>query len=327
MSSISGYDRQRREADTYNLFLSSLTARADPSLADRGWFVPAMFAQFKDSRNDLEISPDFVLYDGDICLLVEIKSGNNFEERHIRQMSRCRSFSIDAIENELENAQVDEKTPYDGSVRTVDSCIIYQDIDEEYIRNCRNEWEDCREALERLENETAILTQDFGGMLRHLTGSFESNRLDRLFDEGVKLPQNPKNEIMVTENMEKEILAVAICDIWGETAVNHEDPVCVNVTEIRDYFAPRFNIPSDRANRVLYYLNKVGACDHVDGLKYEFQYGHLSEILTIEQTVREHPVDDFLTDDEDDIPDESQATFDEVLPDEENTTEDRENTE
>lgn len=325
MPDISGYDRQRREADAYNLFFSSLTARADPSLSERGWFVPAMFAEFRDTRNDLEISPDFVLYDGDICLLVEIKSGNNIEERHIRQMRRCRSFSIDAIENELENAQVDEKTPYDGSVRTVDSCIIYQDMNEEYIRNCRSEWEDCREALERVENETAILTQDFGGQLRHLAGSFESNRLDRLFDEGIELPQNPKNEVMITENMEKEILAVAICDVWGETAVNHEDPVSVNVTKIRNHFAPRFNLPSDRVNRVLYYLNKIGACDHVDGLEYEFRYGHLSEVLTIEQTVREHPVDEFLTDDDkENIPDESQVTFDEVLAEEEATdTEDR----
>lgn len=320
MSDISGYDRQRREADTYNLFFSSLTARADPSLSERGWFVPAMFAEFRDSRNDLEISPDFVLYDGDICLLVEIKSGNNIEERHIQQMGRCRSFSIDAIESELENAQVDEKTPYDGSVRTVDSCIIYQDMDEEYVQNCRSEWEDCREALENLENETALLTQDFGGQLRRLAGSFESNRLDRLFDEGINLPQNPKQEVMITENMEKEILAVAICDIWGETAVNHEDPVSVNVTEIRDYFAPRFNIPSDRVNRVLYYLKKIDACDHVDGLEYEFRYGHLPEVLTIEQTVRDHPVDDYLTDeDEEDMPDESQATFDEVFSDEEAT--------
>jgi len=240
-------------------------------------------------------------------------------------MRRCRSFSIDAIENELENAQVDEKTPYDGSVRTVDSCIIYQDMNEGYIRNCRSEWEDCREALERVENETAILTQDFGGQLRHLAGSFESNRLDRLFDEGIELPQNPKNEVMITENMEKEILAVAICDVWGETAVNHEDPVSVNVTKIRNHFAPRFNLPSDRVNRVLYYLNKIGACDHVDGLEYEFRYGHLSEVLTIEQTVREHPVDEFLTDDDkENIPDESQVTFDEVLAEEEATdTEDR----
>jgi len=314
MTDISGYDRQRREADTYNLFFSSLTSRADPSLSERGWFAPAMFAEFQDIRNDLEASPDFVLYDGDICLLVEMKSGNNIEDRHIRQMHNCSSFSIDAIEDELDNVQVDEKTPYDGSVRTVDSCTVYHDMDEEYIQDCRNEWEGCRKALERLESETAILTQDFGGDLRRIAGEFESNRLQRLFDDGVTLPQNPSNQIMLTENMEEEILAVAICDVWGEKAVNHEDPIKVNVNEIMSYFAPRFNLPSKRVNRVLYYLDKIGACDHTDGLEYEFSYGHLSDILTIEQTVRDNPVEETLTEqDEDDMPDGSQQTIGDIL--------------
>jgi len=313
MSESPNVDRQLREKQTYNLFYSAMTARATPCLADHGWRMPIKFGEIHDTYADVVSEPDFVLYDGDTCLLVEVKSGNNIEERHIRQMRRCNELTIDGVEDELEAADVQEKTPYDGSVRTIDRCIVYQDIDEEWVGNCRNEWENCRERLEELEEEAAVLTQDFGGKLRRVAGEFKSGRLQNRFDEGVELPENPKEEFVLTENMDKEILAIAICGIWGEQSIGHENPVEVNVNQIRDYFAPTFNVPPDRVNRVLYYLQEIGACDHVEDLTYEFSRDHISEVLQIMQTVRNELVEDVLEDvDEDHIPDEHQATLDMV---------------
>jgi hypothetical protein len=311
MSGLPEVERQFREVNSYNLFYSAMTARASPCLAEEGWFLPLMFGEIDDSYNDVTISPDFVLYDGDICFLIELKSGNNIEQRDVAQMSRCNDLSIDGVEEELRAADVQEKTPYDGTVRIIDSCIIYQDIDEDWLENCRNNWENCREQLEDLEEETAILTQDYGGQLHRLTGEFSSGRLQRLFDEGIELPLNPKEEIMLTEGMEKEILAIAICGIWGEQAIDHEEPVQTNVNEIRDYFAPRFNIPPRRVNRTLYYLNISDACNHIEDLTYEFTRDHLSQILQIKETIRSTRVEDILeTENEGDIPDEHQATLD-----------------
>lgn len=311
MSELPEVERQMREVRCYNLFYSIMTARASPCLADQGWFLPLFFGELNDSYTNTTVEPDFVLYDGDICLLVELKSGNNIDDRHIDQMERCNDLSIDGIEEELRDANVMEKTPYDGSVRTIDSCIVYQDIDEEWVSNCRNEWEDCQEMLEKLEQETAVLTQDHGGELRRLAGEFESNRLQRLFDDGIELPVSPKEEIILTEQMEKEVLAIAICDIWGEQVVDYEDPVQTNVNEVRDYFAPRFNIPTRRVNRTLYFLHKIDACDHVEDLTYEFSRDHIGEILQIKTTVRNDRVEDILEeDDEEHIPDEQQSTLD-----------------
>lgn len=113
--------------------------------------------------------------------------------------------------------------------------------------------------------------------------------------------------------MEKEILAVAICGIWGEQAVGYDDSVEVNVNQIRDHFAPTFNVPPKRVNRVLYYLTEIGACDHVEDLTYEFSHSHISEVLSIIQTVREERVEEVLDGvDEAHIPDEKQATLDMV---------------
>ncbi len=288
-----------------------MTARASPCLADLGWRMPIKFREINDPYSGVVSEPDFILYDGDICLLVEIKSGNNIEERHISQMQRCNELTIEGVEEELRDADVREKTPYDGSVRTIDRCIVYHDIDEDWINQCRNEWKNCQERLEALEREAAVLTQDFGGRLRRVAGEFKSGRLQNRFDEGIELPENPKEEFVLTEQMEKEILAIAICGIWGERSIGHENPVQANVNQIRDHFAPTFNIPPKRVNRVLYYLQEIGACTHIEDLTYEFSRDHITEVLQITQTVREKRVEEVLEDvDEDHIPDEQQATLD-----------------
>lgn len=310
MAGLPEVERQFTEVNAYNLFLSAVSPRANPSLAEHGWRVPMTFYKINDPYEDVVANPDFILYDGDICLLVEVKSGNNIEERHIHQIERCNAVSINGIEDEFETAEVVEDLPYDGTVRDIESCIIYQDIDEDWVSDCRNEWDDCQEMLEQLEAKAPILTQDYGGTLRRVAGQFESGRLQRRFNEGVELPANPKEEIMLTEQMEKEVLAVAICGTWGEQAMDHEDSVQTNINEIRDHFSPRFNVPPQKVNRVLYYLTEIGACDHVEDLTYEFDYTHLDEILTIKETVRNERVESVLNDvDEDHIPDERQATL------------------
>lgn len=55
---------------------------------------------------------------------------------------------------------------------------------------------------------------------------------------------------------------------------------------------------------------KVGACDHVVDLTYEFSRNHISEVLQIMQTVRRDPVDMLKDVDEDLIPDKQQAIWD-----------------
>ena len=313
MSDLPKVERQLREVNTYNLFFSALTERADPSLASSGWTMPMSFGVVEDPYNDVKAEPDFVLYDGDIVLFVEIKSGNNIENRHIDQMKRCNALSIQGIEEELTDAKVQAKTPYDGSVESFDCSIVYMDIDEEYIEKCRSEWDNCAEQLEAMEEQAAVLTQDYGGALRKIAGQFESGRLERTFTEGISLPENPPEQFMLTEQMEKETLAIAICDIWGERILDTATHVETNVNEIRDFFAPKYNLPPQRVNRTLYYLTEVDACEHIDGFKYRFNGDHISGILGIVNELRKESVEDTLADvDEDHIPDEHQATLDMV---------------
>jgi hypothetical protein len=309
MSGVDNIDRQFREVNAYNLFFSSINARASPSLSGQGWYAPLKFGEVADPFTDATVRPDFVLYNGTICLLVEIKSGNNIETRHIEQMARCRELSIDGVESELDDADVAGKTPYDGSLAEIESCIVYQDMDEDWIENCRNDWDDCGDALEDLEAETAILTQDYGERLRLIAGEFSTPELQELFTGGIQLPENPKEEFVLTEGMEKEILAVAICGIWGERIVDHEEPIETSVAQIRDHFAPVHNLPPQRVSRTLNYLDAIDACSHVEDLTYAFSRNNINQILGIKQTVRENPVEEVLSEGGA-LPDEQQATLD-----------------
>lgn len=288
-------ERQRREVNTYNLFYSAVSARADPSLAAHGVRIPVMFPVVVNRPDDIRAEPDFVLYDGATCVLAEIKSGNNISDRHIEQMRQCARVDIETAEDALEDAQVREKTSYDGTVTTVEPIIVYQDFDEDRIEQLRKDSQSFREALDALTEYAVMMTQDYGGELRVLEGAFEGDGdLQSLLERGVELPENPPDQVLLTEGMEHEILAMAICDVWGEQAVDHEEGVVVSRTEVRDYFAPRHNVDLGDLDLVFEFLDEFGACDQVGNNRYEFTLDHVEAVLQVESQVMSESVEDYL---------------------------------
>lgn len=297
---VTAGERQRREVNTYNLFYSAVTARADPPLFSRGVRIPIMFPVFEDSSEgrDIEAEPDIVLYDGSTCVLCEIKSGRNINERDIKQMEECDKVTIETAEEELKNAQVREKTGYDGSVTAVESVIVYQDMDEEYVEETSSESTNFQNALDRLTEHCVLMTQDYGGELRTLAGEFdEDGAMQTALRAGVELPENPPDEIMLTEGMEPEILSVAVTDIWGEQALDHDDGVQVSREEIRDFFAPRHNVNPGDLDLVFDFLTDIDACEKTGTHQYNFRREHMSEILGVEEMVMKQRVEDYFRED------------------------------
>lgn len=295
MAGLTEGERQRREINSYNLFYSAITARADPPLAAHGVRIPVMFPVIEDRPNGVRAEPDMVLYDGEVCVLVEIKSGNNIDQRDIKQMRECAALNIEAIEDALKDAQVREKTGYDGTVTAVEPIIVYQDLDEVYVEETRAESDRFSDTVNELTDYAVMMTQDYGSELRVLAGNFnETGGLQSLLQTGIELPINPPDEIMLTEGMEHEILAMAICDIWGEQAVDHDDGVDVTRNEVRDYFAPRHNIDLGDLDLVFKFLVDFGACDRVDNHHYEFTREHMGRILTVESQVMDKSVKEYL---------------------------------
>ena len=297
MPSVTAGVRQRREVNTYNLFYSAVTGRAEPPLSSRGVRVPVMFPVFKDKSEgkDVNAQPDIVMYDGSTCALCEIKSGHHIDERDIKQMEECDKVTIEKAEEELKNAQVREKTEYDGTVTAVESIIVYQDLDEEYIQEAESESEDFSETLDRLVDHAVLMTQDYGGKLRVLAGDFDNDgAMQSVLRTGVTLPENPQDEIMLTEGMEPEILTMAITDIWGEQALDHEDGVEVTREQVRDFFAPQHNVKAGDLELVFEFLKDIDACEEIGTYQYEFRREHMNAILGVEEMVMEQRVEEYL---------------------------------
>jgi len=81
------WERQKKEIEAYNLFLSAFKGVTDENgFLQNGFELPGLFPTIEG--RDVEAQPDFVLYDGEILLLVEVKQGDNFEERHISQIEK-----------------------------------------------------------------------------------------------------------------------------------------------------------------------------------------------------------------------------------------------
>lgn len=108
------------------------------------------------------------------------------------------------------------------------------------------------------------------------------------------MPQNPKKEFFLTDGLEKESIAVAICHEWGERAVKGSDGVVVTISDVRERFDYRPPDIPDIAD-VFQMLTHIGARDEGDSdREYVFQPEHMKEVLNIEQTVRTRPVNEYL---------------------------------
>ena len=291
---MSEWERQKKEINSYNLFLSGIVgAHRNPGLVDHGLGLIDPFLEIYDSQNDIQADPDFSLFNGDSLLLVEVKSGENVSQDHIDQMERYDQIGLEAAEDFLGDTGVDNPS----SVQRVESAIVYG---QEFIENCRSEWENCREKLSELESSIPVLTQKRGGKLQldSDTGFSDSN-IHSVLSSGIKLPKVPQRDIYLSENAEKESLAVSIChDIALNNLVGRFE---IEPIEIRNFFGQRPNLDIERIRRTLEYLHEIGACTfNPDNETFVFTEHHEDAIISIEEKVRSERVEETLSDENED---------------------------
>lgn len=280
-----GWSRQKKEIDAYNTFISSYHSRASyHGFSERGYVLTNYFPTIEDQYSNTTAEPDFILYNGNTFIQVEIKNSDNFEPRHKEQLERCTEITIQKAEEFLGKSEVGRRYGFDGDVYSVESCIVYQGINEEYIKKCRSEWENCREHLEEIEEVAPVLGQQTGGRLRILAGEFESDDLQHWLNYGISLPDNPRTTVSLTDGMELESIAVALCTNWGQKAVS--DKVSVTVRQVRQHFDHR-ELPPARINNAFRYLTDLGICEETSEREYTFSPEDLDDILNIERIISE----------------------------------------
>lgn len=282
--------RQKRELDSYNTFFSALKGEVTgQGLHDLGYRLVGRFLQVPDSRTGVEPSPDFLLYNGEILLLVEVKSGENISDRDLQQMEDSNALSIEAAQDYLNDTEIRSRGLDPDELGYVQPCIVYY---EDFIEDECKPYDGCVESLNELAREAAVLTQDKGSELRLETGDIADLSLEAALDDGISVPQIPDKNVYLTEGVEKECLAFSICHDCVQNNMG-KGRIRITPTDVTEFYANR-EIPLQRISRVLSFLDEVGACRRRDTEEYEFTTAHMSNIMDIEEILRERNVVEWL---------------------------------
>ncbi len=283
------WERQKRELDSYNTFFSAIKGDVTGhGFRDHGFRLVGRFLTIPDPRNDVEASPDFVLFDGETLLLAEVKSGENISERDISQMEACAQLGIEAVQDYLSDTEIRSEGYEPTGLRHIQPCIIYY---EDFIEECKTH-DACEEALSELEEHTAVLTQDKGSTLQLEGGLVVNEDLEEILSNGIPVPQLPDKNVYLTEGIEKECLAVSICYDCVQNNMG-KGRLTISEVDVMEHYANR-EIPLQRISDVLRFLDEVGACRETDDGKYAFTTGHLGNIVGVEDNFGENLVDEWL---------------------------------
>lgn len=259
------WKRQKKELQFYNTFFSAFEGYRDTGLNDLGYYVVSHFPERSIPPSDA--LPDFVLYNGSIFWMVELKSASsgepNINSEDVKQAEWMGDVAVGHAQDFLREVDAMGETGYEGDVDEVVSSFVYEGLDEEYVKKCRNEWDDCRRQLEALEKEASVLFQEPGSELRLVAGvdNLPESPLKSNLTEGISTSPNPRKHVHLTDGKERKSLAVAIGRIWGEKGA--EEETRVTATDVQTYFASRRTrrgVDRDDILKALSFLHSKDAC-------------------------------------------------------------------
>lgn len=295
------WEKQKREVDSYNVFFSAFKGNTEgDSLFDLDYRLAGMFVEIKDARNDVEVEPDFVLFNGSTLLLVEIKSGRNINERDIEQMESSDDLSIEAGIEWLRDAKPEQKGYDPNGLNNIEPAIVYY---QDFIEDCRDS-PGCSDALDDIAEYCTVLSQEKGGELRAERERIDDDELRELLTDGISVPTLVDKHVYLTENVNREILAYAIVHDGILNSIGKDKEIAIKPEDIVDRFRHR-QISSGKLNDSLAFLRQVGACVKVSG-EYVFRRSNLSDIMSLPDRLSETTVREFLSEEK---ADEGQRTL------------------
>ena len=285
------WERQKREIDSYNTFYAAIKGEvADGGLSDLGFRLVGRFLRVPGSHADVEASPDFVLFDGETLLLIEVKSGENISTRDIEQMESAAAIGVEPAQKYLRETEISAKGHDPAGLSNIQPFIVYY---EDFIEECYKS-AGCRDSLQDLSTYAAVLSQDKGSRLRLVEGEVDSDGLSSRLEAGIKLLRLPDKNVYLTEGVEEECLAVSICLDLVQNNLG-KGRVTITETDVADRYKNR-DIPLQKVSQVLEFLDEFGACRRTEDRAYEFTTGHMRNITSIEQALLDKRVDEWLDD-------------------------------
>jgi hypothetical protein len=231
--------------------------------------------RISDDRVGVESDPDFVLYNDGTLLLVEVKSGENIDERAISQMEQANEISIEAGRDFLRDAEMEQHNH--NNLEHIEPLIVYY---ADFLEDCRDS-ENCMDALDELSGHAPVLSQKKGKQLKLAKGEVEDASLRNYLTDGILLPKLPDTQIYLTDNINREILVYSITHDCVRTALSRDNEVIIKPEDVIERYRNR-EVPITKVNDALNFLNEVRACTNPQSDEYKFQRSDMARILGVE---------------------------------------------
>ncbi|RDZ50450.1 hypothetical protein C5C07_19195 [Haloferax sp. Atlit-4N] len=282
--------KQQREVDSYNLFFSSFDGLSGAeSLYDLGYRLVGSFVTIRDTRQQLIAEPDFVLFNGETALLVEVKSGENINERDKQQMERCNGISYETIVDFLRDAEFNDRGLDPNELNNVESVIVYYT---DFIEDCRSST-GCSSALDDLKQHSAVLSQQKGESLTLAEGTLEDNELKTLLRNGIRLPMLVDKKVYLTENTNREILAYSIAHDLVLNNLGKDDRLSITPSDVIERYRHR-EVPLEKVTDALQFLEKIGGCQQNSAGSYQFDRHRVGKLMQVQSKLEDARVAEFL---------------------------------
>lgn len=292
---VTNWERIRQELDSLNLFYSAITGRSDEKNNFRKMgFEEFIQPKFRDPYSEeglIEARPDFVLLRDDYMCFIEVKSGRNIDQNHIKQSVRNSSFSIEGLRNSFSNY-----LERDVSVSEFDSIFVFK---KDFLEECV-ESENCLDNLNEITEDSVVLVQEKGDVLTFCEESDKtsSDELNEVLENGIHLDEVPKNEIMLVDDLELENIIVYLQRTFLDE-LKDEKEIVMSVSEIYTEFIPKnIRCSRDRVKRAMKLIRKLdGATMKKGGEKYRVKREDVKELMKIPEILLEKNADEVLEED------------------------------
>ena len=287
------WEKQKRELESYNVFFSAFKGGIErEALYDLNYRLAGMFVEIPDPRNDVEVEPDFVLFNGSTLFLAEIKSGRNINQRDINQMEAADELSIEAAIDWLRDAEIQQAGYDPNGLNNIESVIVYYSS---FIEDCR-ESTGCADALEEISEYGTVLSQEKGGQLQIAENRLDDSDLYQFLEDGISIPTLVDKNVYLTENVNRETLVYSIAHDAVLNSIGKDDEMAITPDDIIERYRHR-QIPRGKLNDALAFLRQAGACVKVSD-EYIFRTTNMSGIMSITDNLNETTVRDFLSEEE-----------------------------
>jgi hypothetical protein len=271
------FSQFKQELDQLNALYSAYKSSINVRRLDSLGFVGREFPKIEN------LTPDFLFFVKEYAIIVECKSGI-LAEKDVEQLKRYLSFDVKNIEETIKKTAKQEYPIYDYDL----FLLLWEDI-----------YESERQEVLRIVSENdleslQILTIKEGGSLRIRHGSVDKYpELGHVLSNGIRIPNNPKNEISITLNAPIEGIVFYLIGRFTSLVLG-KDSVIIAVADIYNDWFRCYEIKPERVKESLNCLERMNLIEKIRPNQYIFKQEHVAGSYKLIPKLEKYNIRDLL---------------------------------